>query len=36
MLSPERHLAIGRPLQRLLGKPLAFALSHAAAKYVRK
>jgi gamma-glutamylputrescine oxidase len=36
MLSPERHLAIGRPLQRLLGKPVAFALSHAAAKYVRK
>jgi gamma-glutamylputrescine oxidase len=35
-LSPERRFAMGRPLQRLLGKPVAFALSHAAAKYLRK
>ena len=36
MLSPGRSFPVGRPLQRLLGKPAAFVLSHAAAKYLRK
>jgi glycine/D-amino acid oxidase-like deaminating enzyme len=36
ILSPKRHFAVGARLQRLLGKPVAFALSHAAAKYLRK
>lgn len=35
-LSPGRPFAIGPRLQRLLGKPLAFALSHGAVKYMRK
>jgi gamma-glutamylputrescine oxidase len=36
VLSPERHFAVGRRLQGVLGKPIAFALSHGAAKYLRK
>jgi gamma-glutamylputrescine oxidase len=36
MLSPGRPFTIGPRLQRLLGKPVAFALSHGAAKYMRK
>jgi gamma-glutamylputrescine oxidase len=36
VLSPGRPWTIGPRLQRLLGKPMAFALSHGAAKYVRK
>lgn len=35
-LSPGRSVTIGPRLQRLLGKPVAFALSHGAAKYLRK
>ena len=35
MLSPRRSFPVGRPLQRLFGKPAAFALSHGAAKYLR-
>lgn len=35
-LSAGRSFAIGRRLQRPLGKPLAFALSHGIAKYLRK
>ena len=33
VLSPARPFTIGSRLQRLLGKPVSFALSHAAAKY---
>lgn len=36
LLSPQRSFTIGPRLHRLLGKPLAFALSHGAAKYRRK
>ena len=36
VLSPGRPFTIGPRLQRLLGKPLAFALSHGAVKYMRK
>jgi len=36
VLSPERSFPIGRPLQRLFGKPAAFVLGHAVAKYLRK
>ena len=36
IFSPERPFPIGRPLQRLFGKPAAFVLSHAVAKYLRK
>lgn len=36
VLSPVRHFAVGRRLQRLLGKPSSFASSHAMAKYLRK
>ena len=36
LLSPKRSFPIGRRLQRLLGKPVAFALSHGVAKYLRK
>ena len=36
VLSPERAFPIGRRLQRLLGKPAAFMLSHGIAKYVRR
>jgi len=36
ILSPERRFALGARLQRWLGKPVTFALSHAAAKYLRK
>ena len=36
LLSPERSFPVGSRLQRLLGKPTAFALSHAAAKYLRR
>jgi gamma-glutamylputrescine oxidase len=36
LLSSRRSFTIERPLQRLVGKPLAFALSHGAAKYLRK
>ena len=35
-LSAGRSFAIGRRLQRPLDKPLAFALSHGIAKYLRK
>jgi gamma-glutamylputrescine oxidase len=35
-LSPRRFFTIGPRLQRLLGKPVAFALSHGAAKYKRR
>jgi glycine/D-amino acid oxidase-like deaminating enzyme len=35
-LAAERPFVIGGRLQRLLGRPAAFALSHAAAKYLRK
>lgn len=35
MLSPDRAFPLGRPLQRLFGKPAAFALSHGVAKYLR-
>jgi gamma-glutamylputrescine oxidase len=35
-LSSERRFTVGRRAQRLLGKPLAFLLSHAIAKYQRK
>jgi gamma-glutamylputrescine oxidase len=34
-LSPDRSFPVGARLHRLLGKPLSFALSHAAAKYLR-
>jgi gamma-glutamylputrescine oxidase len=36
ILSPGRSFPIGRRLQRLLGKPAAFVLSHGIAKYLRK
>jgi len=36
VLSPGRSFPIGPRLQRLIGKPVAFALSHGAAKYMRK
>jgi gamma-glutamylputrescine oxidase len=36
VFSPTRPFTIGTRLQRLLGKPLSFALSHAAAKYLRR
>jgi gamma-glutamylputrescine oxidase len=36
MLSPGRSFPIGRRLQRLLGNPAAFMLSHAVAKYLRR
>jgi gamma-glutamylputrescine oxidase len=36
VFSPQRRFTIGSHLQRVLGKPLAFALSHAAAKYFRR
>jgi gamma-glutamylputrescine oxidase len=36
VLSPERRVALGGRLQRWLDKPVTFALSHAAAKYLRK
>jgi gamma-glutamylputrescine oxidase len=36
ILSPRRPFTIGPRLQRLIGKPIAFALSHGAAKYMRK
>lgn len=35
-LSPARRFAVGSRVQRVLGKPVAFALSHAAAKYLRR
>jgi len=35
-LSPDRRFAIGSRVQRVLGKPLSFALSHAAVKYLRR
>jgi gamma-glutamylputrescine oxidase len=35
-LSPGRRFTIGPRLQRLVGKPIAFALSHGAAKYMRR
>lgn len=35
-LSPSRPFTIGSRLQRVLGKPVSFALSHAAAKYLRR
>ncbi len=35
-LSPARSFAIGSRLQGVLGKPLAFAASHAVAKYLRR
>lgn len=36
ILSPVRPFPIGRRLQRLLGKPAAFAVSHGIAKYLQK
>jgi gamma-glutamylputrescine oxidase len=36
ILSPGRSFQIGRRLQRLLGSPTSFVLSHAVAKYLRK
>ena len=36
VLSPGRSFPIGPRLQRLLGKPVAFALSHGATKYLRR
>ena len=36
LLSPGRSFPIGRRLQRLLGNPAAFGLSHGIAKYLRK
>ncbi len=35
-LGPERRFPVGRRLQGILGKPAAFAVSHGAAKYLRK
>jgi gamma-glutamylputrescine oxidase len=36
LLSSSRHFPVGRGVQRLLGKPAAFFLSHAIAKYFRR
>ena len=36
VLSPRRSFPIGPRLQRLIGKPFAFALSHGATKYMRR
>lgn len=36
VLSPARPFTIGTRPQRLLGKPVSFALSHAAVKYLRR
>jgi gamma-glutamylputrescine oxidase len=36
LLSSGRSFPIGRRLQRLLGKPVTFVLSHGMAKYLRK
>ena len=36
LLSPERPFAISPRLQRLVSKPLAFALSHGASKYLER
>ena len=36
VLSPGRSFPIGPRLQRLMGKPVAFALSHGATKYLRR
>ena len=35
VLSPRRPFTIGPRVQRVLGKPVSFALSHAAAKLRR-
>jgi gamma-glutamylputrescine oxidase len=35
-LGPDRPFPVGRRVQRLLGKPLAFALSHGSEKYLGK
>lgn len=34
-LSPERRFTVGARVQAMLGKPVAFALSHGATKYLR-
>ena len=36
VLSPSREYAVGSRLQRVLGRPASFALSHAAVKYLRR
>ena len=35
-LSPDRRFVVGPRFQRVLGKPVAFALSHGAAKYFER
>ena len=34
-LDPCRHFPVGRAVQRCIGKPAAFALSHGLVKYLR-